>query len=277
MGMMNIGGGPIIRHGPMAAAIGGGGGAPMSMDQRAMMMGSGGPGNMNMMGMGMGGGGPIGGVGPSMEQRAMMMGGPGMGGGGPIQPMWMGPNMPQMPLRVTGGPGPQLHGPIIQSNQQQQRRRPPQPVASREPIVAPPGEVLSKDRVFIGGVHRDANDDDVRNVLATFGDVAEIKMPRDPDTGRHKGFGFVTFCSNGPVEELLRSTQFVSIRGKHAEIKPVFEKSERSDRGSNDKARTDRGKNESGRPTGVTSAVRITLVPADLLSVGKLSGLFYYF
>ncbi|ELR17686.1 RNA recognition motif (RRM)containing protein [Acanthamoeba castellanii str. Neff] len=56
--------------------------------------------------------------------------------------------------------------------------------------------------VFVGGLHRDATEDDVREVFAKIGDIyeastifppARLRLMRDPKTGASKGYAFVRY------------------------------------------------------------------------------------
>ena len=49
-------------------------------------------------------------------------------------------------------------------------------------------------KVFVGGLSWDTNDEGLRNAFAGFGEVVEAKVITDRDTGRSRGFGFVTFA-----------------------------------------------------------------------------------
>ena len=48
--------------------------------------------------------------------------------------------------------------------------------------------------VFVGGLPYKADDEEVREVFAKFGDVESVRVVRERHTGTGKGFGFVTFA-----------------------------------------------------------------------------------
>nr|ABK25812.1 unknown [Picea sitchensis] len=50
-------------------------------------------------------------------------------------------------------------------------------------------------KVFVGGLSYGVDDQTLRESFATFGDVMEAKIINDRETGRSRGFGFVTFAS----------------------------------------------------------------------------------
>ena len=50
------------------------------------------------------------------------------------------------------------------------------------------------DRLFIGGLAWATDDDGLRTAFEEFGEVKDAKVITDRDTGRSRGFGFVTFA-----------------------------------------------------------------------------------
>lgn len=53
-----------------------------------------------------------------------------------------------------------------------------------------------ENKVFVGGIHVEADEEDLRDVMSHFGEVVETILMRDRETGRSRGFGFVTFASH---------------------------------------------------------------------------------
>ena len=48
-------------------------------------------------------------------------------------------------------------------------------------------------KLFVGGLSWDTRDDGLQRAFEAFGEVTEAKVVLDRDTGRSRGFGFVTF------------------------------------------------------------------------------------
>lgn len=48
-------------------------------------------------------------------------------------------------------------------------------------------------KLFVGGLSWNTNDDGLRQAFERFGNIDEAKVIQDRDTGRSRGFGFVTF------------------------------------------------------------------------------------
>lgn len=47
--------------------------------------------------------------------------------------------------------------------------------------------------VFVGGLHFDLTEGDVITIFSQYGEVMDLHMPRDKDTGKTKGFGFLMY------------------------------------------------------------------------------------
>ena len=50
-------------------------------------------------------------------------------------------------------------------------------------------------KLFVGGLSWGTDDDGLKNAFAAFGEVTDCKVITDRETGRSRGFGFVTFDS----------------------------------------------------------------------------------
>ncbi|KEF51553.1 uncharacterized protein A1O9_12470 [Exophiala aquamarina CBS 119918] len=73
-------------------------------------------------------------------------------------------------------------------------------------------------KIFVGGVSQEASEEDFEGFFAQFGRVVDATLMMDKDTGRPRGFGFVTFDSDAAVEKCLEY-QPLEILGKQIEVK----------------------------------------------------------
>ena len=72
-------------------------------------------------------------------------------------------------------------------------------------------------KIFVGGVSQEATDADFREFFEQFGRVLDATLMMDKDTGRPRGFGFVTFDSEAAVDRTLEGP--LAIHGKMIEVK----------------------------------------------------------
>lgn len=77
----------------------------------------------------------------------------------------------------------------------------------------------SENKLFVGGLSADATTEDLKVYFEShFGDVVNAIVMMDRDTGRSRGFGFVTFKNASYCHDVLgQSTHFIC--GKSVEVK----------------------------------------------------------
>ncbi|CCJ29521.1 unnamed protein product [Pneumocystis jirovecii] len=88
-----------------------------------------------------------------------------------------------------------------------------------DPKRAIPREEQEKTaKMFVGGVSQDCTEDEFREFFSAFGRVIDATLMIDKDTGRPRGFGFVTFESDAAVENAM-SQPYLAIHDKQIEVK----------------------------------------------------------
>lgn len=81
----------------------------------------------------------------------------------------------------------------------------------------PRDEQERTSKIFVGGVSQEASEGDFKEYFMQFGRVVDATLMMDKDTGRPRGFGFVTFDSEEAVERCLSMP--LEILGKAIEVK----------------------------------------------------------
>ncbi|KAL4760474.1 heterogeneous nuclear ribonucleoprotein HRP1 [Aspergillus foveolatus] len=81
----------------------------------------------------------------------------------------------------------------------------------------PRDEQEKTSKIFVGGVSQEATEQDFKQFFMQFGRVIDATLMIDKDTGRPRGFGFVTFDSEAAVEAAL--SRPLEILGKTIEVK----------------------------------------------------------
>lgn len=81
----------------------------------------------------------------------------------------------------------------------------------------PRDEQEKTSKIFVGGVSQEATEQDFEQFFQQFGRVIDATLMMDKDTGRPRGFGFVTFEGEQAVEATL--AQPLDILGKPIEVK----------------------------------------------------------
>ncbi|RYP88564.1 hypothetical protein DL769_000260 [Monosporascus sp. CRB-8-3] len=81
----------------------------------------------------------------------------------------------------------------------------------------PRDEQEKTSKIFVGGVSQETTEPEFKDYFAQFGRVVDATLMMDKDTGRPRGFGFVTFESEAGVEACLNT--HLEIHGKPIEVK----------------------------------------------------------
>ena len=63
---------------------------------------------------------------------------------------------------------------------------------------------MSQSKIYVGNLSYSASQDDLRQLFGACGELKDIRIITDRDTGRSKGFAFVTFESSDAVQAALQ-------------------------------------------------------------------------
>lgn len=68
----------------------------------------------------------------------------------------------------------------------------PSNIGQAQPIIDQLAEeARAYNRIYVASVHPDLSDDDIKSVFEAFGKIKGCTLARDPNTGRHKSYGFI--------------------------------------------------------------------------------------
>ncbi|KAI8641178.1 hypothetical protein BD408DRAFT_418525 [Parasitella parasitica] len=87
----------------------------------------------------------------------------------------------------------------------------------------PRDEQDKTEKIFVGGISPEVNEEEFREFFTQFGKVLDATLMMERDTGRPRGFGFVTFEDSKGVEEALKNPN-LSIKDKIIEVKKAMPK-----------------------------------------------------
>jgi RNA-binding protein Musashi len=87
-----------------------------------------------------------------------------------------------------------------------------------------PAVAIKTKKIFVGGLTPDTTQDSLKAFFSEFGTVEDVILMYDRETRRPRGFGFVSFSSEDPVDALV-AKRFVEIAKKSVEIKAAMPKS----------------------------------------------------
>lgn len=71
-----------------------------------------------------------------------------------------------------------------------------------------------KLEVFVGGLDRDATEDDLRQVFEKVGEITELRLMKNFQTGKNKGYAFVRYATAAEAKRAVNELANEMIRGK---------------------------------------------------------------
>lgn len=82
-------------------------------------------------------------------------------------------------------------------------------------------------KLFVGGLSWDTTDNSLRAAFERFGDIEDVKVITDRETGRSRGFGFVTFADAGATKAAIEEMDGKSLDGRNIRVNEAQERAPR--------------------------------------------------
>lgn len=73
-------------------------------------------------------------------------------------------------------------------------------------------------KVYVGNLSWNTTDDSLRSAFSNYGQILDSIVMRDRDTGRSRGFGFVTFSSSGEAQTAISSLNEQELDGRRIKV-----------------------------------------------------------
>ncbi len=80
------------------------------------------------------------------------------------------------------------------------------------------------NKLFVGGLSFNTTDDGLREGFARFGEITDAKVITDRDTGRSRGFGFVTFADAQAAQSAISEMDGRDFDGRTIKVNEAEEK-----------------------------------------------------
>ena len=81
------------------------------------------------------------------------------------------------------------------------------------------------NKLFIGGLSWDTDDSGLHDAFQPFGEVREAKVITDRESGRSRGFGFVTFSNGEDAGKAIESMNGAMLDGRTLRVDEAQDKS----------------------------------------------------
>ncbi len=69
-------------------------------------------------------------------------------------------------------------------------------------------------KIYVGNCSFDVTEQQLRDVFATYGDVASVSVITDRDTGRPRGFAFIEMSDSGAAQNAIRGVNGTQLGGR---------------------------------------------------------------
>ena len=84
-----------------------------------------------------------------------------------------------------------------------------------------------ENRLFVGGLSFNTTENDLQDACAAHGTVQEVSIVMDRDTGKSKGFGFVTMGTEGEAQAVITALNGKMLDGRSLTVNVARPREER--------------------------------------------------
>ena len=81
--------------------------------------------------------------------------------------------------------------------------------------------------IYVGNLSYDATEDDIRQAFAQYGEVANVNVIMDRETGRPRGFAFVEMPNGAEAKEAIENLNETEIAGRAVIVNEARPKQDR--------------------------------------------------
>ncbi len=82
-------------------------------------------------------------------------------------------------------------------------------------------------QIYVGNMNYRTTEEDINKLFSQFGEVASVKLISDRETGRAKGFGFVTMNDDSAAKEAIEALNEKEFEGRSLRINEAKPREER--------------------------------------------------
>ena len=82
--------------------------------------------------------------------------------------------------------------------------------------------------IYVGNLHFNVSEDELRKAFEEYGEVASVKIITDKYSGRSKGFGFVEMLNDKEAKEAIDNLNGTEIKGRSVNVNQAREKENNS-------------------------------------------------
>ncbi len=105
-------------------------------------------------------------------------------------------------------------------------------------------------KLFVGGLSWGTTDDALHSAFSQFGEIVEAKVITDRETGRSRGFGFVTFANDEGASKAITGMDGTELDGRTIKVNEAQDKPARTGGGGGGRGGYGGGGGRGGRGGG---------------------------
>lgn len=79
-------------------------------------------------------------------------------------------------------------------------------------------------RLYVGNLAFSTTDEDLRELFSPYGNVTDVRVVSDRDTGRSRGFGFVEFSNDDEARAAMAALNQQEIEGRTITVNEARER-----------------------------------------------------
>jgi heterogeneous nuclear ribonucleoprotein A1/A3 len=83
---------------------------------------------------------------------------------------------------------------------------------------------MSSSKLFVGGLSYGTDEQSLRDTFANYGQVIEAKIINDRETGRSRGFGFITYASSEEASAAITALDGKDLDGRNIRVNTANER-----------------------------------------------------
>ena len=87
--------------------------------------------------------------------------------------------------------------------------------------------LIMSSKMYVGNIPFSATEADLRSLFSEFGQPTEVILMTDRETGRPRGFGFVSMDSREAMERSIQGTDGRDFQGRQLHVNEAKEREER--------------------------------------------------
>jgi len=108
---------------------------------------------------------------------------------------------------------------------------------------------ISTKRLYVSGVREDHNEQMFEEYFGKYGQIEKVEIIKDKNTGKCRGFAFITFNDYDPVDKCCLERQHM-VGGHRCDVKKALSKEEIAKAQQMDRDRAERGQRSRGNTRG---------------------------